>query len=111
MLDRDSVDWLDDRPDDWPDPFIHIGVAEHRRSGDRDHPVLLSYVDTVIAGFLNRFGENGPQHFVDTTLDWHVPVLNDRRDPRYSRAVRPTCDERARVDALMASLGVTMIDD
>ena len=110
-LEDAAVDWLDDRPDEWPDPFVHVGVTEHRRSGDKDHPVLLSYVDTVMAGFLHRFGEDGPQHFAETTLDWHVPVLNDRSAPHYSRAISLTDDERARVDDLLAGLGVTMIDE
>lgn len=106
-----AVDWLDERPGDWPDPFIHVGVAEHHRSGDESHPVLLSYVDTVIAGFLHTFGESGPRHFVETTLDWHVPVLNDRSSPFYSRAARLNDEERALVDGLLEEAGVALIDD
>ena len=109
QLEGTSVDWLDDRPHNWPQPFIHVGVAEHCRCGDDDHPVLLSYIDTVLTGYLDTFGEDGPRHFVDTTADWHVPILDDRRTPHYSRATSLTGDEREQVDVILAGLGVRMI--
>ena len=110
-LDESTVDWLDDRPAEWPDPFIHVGISEHHRRGGKGHPVLLSYVDTVIAGFQHEFGEDGPRHFAETTLDWHVPVLNDRKAPHYSRAISLPDEELAKVDDLLAGLGVTVIEE
>ena len=105
-----AIEWVDERPDHWPEPFIHVGEAEHARPGDHDHPVLLSYLDTVVSGFLLTFGNDGPRHFMDTTADWHVPVLNDRRDPLYPRAPRLTTEETALVDDLLAEAGAKLFE-
>ena len=108
-IDAGALDWLDPRPDGWPDPFVYVGNDEHRRPGDADHPIMLSYLDVVIAGFLKTFGASGADHFVKTTDDWHVPVLNDRTAPRYPRALSLSTSERRRVDRCLAELGVVPI--
>ena len=110
-LDASCVEWIDGRPGTWPDPFIHVGAAAHSGSGDADHPILLSYIETVMAGFLNTFGDNGPRHFVATTSDWHVPVLNDRHQPFYPRAKKLADCEQSLVDDLLREIGVTIIED
>jgi cation transport protein ChaC len=109
-LPPESVVWLDERPAGWPDPFIHVGHAEHARPGDFDHPVLLSYLDTVLSGFLATFGDDGPRHFIETTADWHVPVLNDRSRPIYPRAIRLRPEETELVDDLLAAAGATIFE-
>ncbi len=109
-LSPDAVEWIDARPDGWPDPYIHVGDSAYARTGDRDHPVLLSYVETVLAGYLQTFGSDGPDHFIETTADWHVPVLNDRESPIYSRATELSVAERALVDELLERAGVELIE-
>ncbi|MEP2531888.1 gamma-glutamylcyclotransferase family protein [Shimia sp.] len=52
---------------------------------DTEHPVLLSYVDTVVQGYLREFGEAGVARFFATTHGWSAPMLNDRAAPRYPR--------------------------
>lgn len=64
----------------------------------RDHPVLLSYIDVVVQGFLTEFGEAGVRHFFETTDGWEVPILDDRAAPRYRRAQRLSGAEREMVD-------------
>ena len=49
------------------------------------HPALLSYIDTVVQGYLREFGEDGARRFFDTTHGWDAPVLNDRAAPVYPR--------------------------
>lgn len=74
-----------------------------------DNPILLSYLDVVIAGFLAEYGPAGPQRFFETTLGWQAPILNDRAAPRYSRA-RPLTDEiRTLTDAGLDALGSRII--
>ena len=60
---------------------------------------LLSYLDTVIQGYLTEFGEAGARRFFDTTAGWEAPVF-DRigKEPVYSRVTRMTSDERSFVD-------------
>ena len=109
-LSADSVEWLDPPGVGWPDAFIHVGRPEYVRAGGPGHPVMMSYLDVVIAGFRGRFGDEGAEHFVDTTLDWHVPVLNDRASPRYPRWVPVEAADRAFVDALVRRMPLTVID-
>ena len=51
----------------------------------RDHMILLSYLDVVVQGFHEVYGEEGVQHFFDTTDNWHTPIVDDRKDPFYPR--------------------------
>jgi glutathione-specific gamma-glutamylcyclotransferase len=101
----EDVEWLAEPPVGWPAPFLYVGRPEHTRPGDADHPVLLTYLDAVIAGFLRLFGPAGAERFVATTLDWHVPIRDDRADPVYPRAVSLSGRERAYIDGLLAELG------
>ncbi len=47
--------------------------------------ILLSYLDVVVQGFHDVFGEAGVQGFFDSTDGWDTPILNDRSDPVYPR--------------------------
>ena len=57
-------------------------VKEEHVSRAQDHPILLSYLDVVVQGYLHRFGEDGVARFFETTDGWHTPILNDRMTPR-----------------------------
>lgn len=66
-------------------------------------PILLSYLDVVVQGYLHVFGEDGVAHFFDTTSDWQ-PILNDRTAPRYARHQQLSETERALVDHHLAAM-------
>lgn len=68
-------------------------------------PILLSYLDTVVAGFLAEFGASGVARFFATTGGWEAPVLDDRARPLYPRVVPAHPELRALVDAALAALG------
>jgi hypothetical protein len=51
----------------------------------RTYPVVLSYIDVVIEGFLAEYGEAGVERFFQTTTGWDAPILDDRAAPRYAR--------------------------
>lgn len=74
-----------------------------------EHPILLSYLDVVIQGYLRHFGADGVARFVATTDGWHAPVLNDRATPRYPRAQVLTDAERELVDRILLEQGSTLI--
>lgn len=81
-------------------------VAEaNRLSTGAEAPVLLSYLDVVIQGYLALFGANGATHFFDTTTGWDAPILDDRAAPRYPRAQQLTQAERKVVDDSLERLG------
>jgi len=71
------------------------------------HPILLSYLDVVTAGFQTLYGNEGPTQFFATTVGWG-PVLDDRADPIYPRAQPLTAKTRDTVDAALCALPVTM---
>ena len=81
---------------------VHHG---HLDPPDTAHPILLSYMDVVVQGYLRLFGPEGARRFAATTAGWHAPVLNDRADPLYPRHQRLTSEETAIVDRMLASLG------
>ncbi len=72
-------------------------------------PMLLSYVDVVVQGYLREFGEAGAQDFFATTDGWDIPVLDDRAAPRYPRAQVLSVAERAFVDSGLAGVGARVI--
>lgn len=79
--------------------------AKNRQKPGAKTPVLLSYLDVVIQGYLTLFGAAGAAHFFDTTSGWEAPILDDRAAPRYPRALRLTQSEQAVVDAGLDRLG------
>jgi len=68
----------------------------------REYPVVLSYVDVVVEGFFNEYGEDGVTHFFETTRGWDAPILNDRAEPTYSRHRDVGHDVRGLVDQHLA---------
>ena len=94
------------------DPTVAIYAIPHDAHGHPDaaHPVLLSYVDVVVQGYLRQFGEAGAQRFFETTSGWDAPVMDDRAAPVYSRHQVLTADETRFVDDALRCLGVTIIE-
>ncbi|WP_424976032.1 gamma-glutamylcyclotransferase family protein [Dinoroseobacter sp. S124A] len=86
------------------DLHVYEASPHHVADPDQRHPILLSYLDTVIGGYLAEFGRAGAEAFFETTDGWDGPVLNDRSAPIYPRA-RPLQDaDRALVDSALAAL-------
>ena len=72
---------------------------------DDPAPILLSYLDVVVQGYLREFGEAGARDFFATTDGWETPVRNDRHRPRYPRHQVLTAAEQAFVDAMLVEIG------
>lgn len=68
------------------------------------HPILLSYLDVVVQGYLREFGEAGAALFFATTHGWDAPILNDRSAPRYPRHQVLARAETAFVDEALHAL-------
>lgn len=101
---RDTSHARSDRPD------VSIYAVPDRHLADSgDHPVLLSYIDVVLQGYLQVFGADGPARFADTTDGWDTPILDDRAAPRYPRHQRLSTAETAMVDDLLAALDARVI--
>jgi len=91
------------------DVHIYRTKPEHDTDATDEHPILLSYLDTVIQGFLTEFGETGAHRFFETTQGWDAPVLDDRARPVYPRATPLNAQERAFVDDALRLLDVRRI--
>ena len=81
-------------------------TAEERPS---PAPILLSYLDVVLQGFIQIYGELGARGFMDTTDQWNRPVLNDRAAPLYPRHQKLEDRQRQLVDALCKDYGLHLI--
>lgn len=80
----------------------------HHHPPDPASPVLLSYIDVVVQGYLHVFGETGVMDFFDTTGGWEAPIINDRATPVYARHQNLSKAETALVDDMLARVGAQM---
>ncbi|MCP4319395.1 MAG: gamma-glutamylcyclotransferase [Hyphomicrobiales bacterium] len=78
-------------------------------SHDPEHPILQSYLDAVLQGFLREFGRRGVHGFLETTDGFERTVHTDRHDPVYPRAVRLAEEERQFFDAVLAEYGTRFV--
>lgn len=68
-------------------------------------PILLSYLDVVVQGYLREFGQAGAEAFFATTDGWETPIHDDRAAPMYPRAQALRAEETAFVDAMLQQVG------
>lgn len=90
------------------DPGTRLHVYEARTEHPETagpSPILRSYLDAVMQGFLNEFGEGGVHRFVAETGAFHMPIHEDRDRPLYPRAVSLSAGEIALFDAALAQCG------
>lgn len=86
-----------------------ITVQIYQTQTDQDappsvrHPILLSYLDVVVQGYLQVFGEDGARRFFETTSGWDAPIQDDRADPIYPRAQQLSAEETQFVDQLLSA--------
>ena len=93
------------------DAHVHIYHAppERHTPATMLHPVLLSYLDVVVQGYLREFGEAGVARFFATTDGWDAPVLDDRKHPIYPRHQVLNSSERALTDDHIAQLSIRLL--
>lgn len=91
-----------------PELAIYAIPSATRFAPTPDHPILLSYLDVVLQGYLHVFGEAGVKHFMETTDGWDTLILDDRRQPIYPRAQNLSAEEIALVDTCIHKVGVTV---
>ena len=90
-------------------PAIYAIASDRLNTPDDHHPVLLSYLDVVVQGYLTEYGRDGAARFFATTTGWEAPILDDRAAPRYPRAQDLSEGERAFVDRHLQTLNCRII--
>ena len=102
MYDRVALDLTDfsasEALPDGIDCYIYVGHAPDTNVIDPHYPILQSYVDAVMQGFLDKFGEEGVARFVDETDGWQTPIVCDRDRPYYPRSVKLSIAEEELID-------------
>ncbi|MCF7362971.1 gamma-glutamylcyclotransferase [Vibrio diazotrophicus] len=86
-----------------PSKPIWVYVTEQHLHPCEKSPIVQSYVDTVICGCL-EVSEAFAKHFVQHTVGWHHPLLNDRHSPKYVRLAGVCQSKHALIDNLVASV-------
>lgn len=71
-------------------------------------PILLSYLDVVVQGYLKHFGTEGVDAFFATTEGWGTPIRNDRHAPQYARTQNLSSKETALVDWHLTKLSAVI---
>lgn len=89
----------------WAEGIEIYAVEDRHILPASDHPILLSYLDTVVQGFLREFGTGGVEGFFASTTGWSA-LLDDRDAPRYPRSQKTTTAERRLVDDHAHALGL-----
>ena len=96
-----------DIPDNFPIYIYeaHTNCAPH----DPGAPILQSYLDAVMQGFLHEFGEGGVHGFLHSTDGFDRPIRVDRHEPVYSRAVDLPDHQRSFFDTLLKEKDVIFL--
>ncbi|MDD9741780.1 MAG: gamma-glutamylcyclotransferase [Marinovum algicola] len=85
-----------------------IPSDRHRPPSDAS-PILMSYLECVLQGYLHRFGVEGVTGFVATTDGWEAPILDDRAMPRYPRHQVLAAEERTMVRDVLTDAGARIL--
>ena len=107
-LDLNSFAGTQALPDGIP-CYIYVGHAPDTEKVDPDFPILQSYVDAVMQGFLHKFGEEGVARFVEETDGWQTPIVLDRDRPFYPRHVSLSLSEEALIDHYLKQCGAPLV--
>lgn len=86
------------------DAAIYTIPVEKHGLAQKKQPILLSYLDVVVQGYLQHFGPAGVSRFFATTAGWTAPILDDRKNPIYPRHQVLTAQESDLVDRHVAGL-------
>lgn len=87
-----------------PNISVYKSLPQNDLVGNAEFPILQSYLDCVLQGFLHIHGPNAPAAFIETTDGWETPILQDRATPRYPRAVKLSDAEAMTIDRLLADM-------
>lgn len=88
---------------------VYAVAPEKQSPPSTRHPILLSYIDVVVQGYLHAFGLEGVRDFFATTSGWDAPILNDRKEPRYPRHQQLKAAETDLVDRSLNDIGAHII--
>ena len=87
--------------------MTYFSRKEHLHPGSEKYPIWRSYVDYILAYYIEVFGIDSAKLFISETVGWEAPMLDDRHAPKYPRAKTLAPSMRALVDDALASAGIS----
>ena len=99
LLQRIDLEFLDGNSIE-PDTETYLYVAQHP-AAELNARILRSYLDAVMQGYHDHFGEAGVQDFINTTHNPGCSVYEDRHEPLYPRSVVLEDSQRELFDRLV----------
>lgn len=84
------------------DLYVYEAIENNQITEPRP-PLLYSYLDAVLQGFHDVYGADGVHEFMNTTTNFHTPILNDRNQPKYPRSVQLDDEQKNLIDLILAS--------
>lgn len=82
------------------DAKVWIYVVKRPSTPNWDYPIAQSYLDVILVGCFD-FGYQFAAQFVQLTDGWSYPWINDRKCPRYKRALQNVPIQK--IDAFLMS--------
>ncbi|PCJ07400.1 MAG: gamma-glutamylcyclotransferase [Rhodobacteraceae bacterium] len=92
-----------------PEISVYAVPQSAQVPGSVKHPILLSYLDVVVQGYEQVFGQAGVAAFFASTDGWEAPVLDDRAAPSYPRHQRLEAAQMKLVDHHLDALGARVV--
>ncbi|MEN3791803.1 gamma-glutamylcyclotransferase family protein [Fulvimarina sp. MAC3] len=90
--------------------FIYEATPGASDAVELGSAILQSYLDAVMQGFRELYGDDGLKRFVERTQGFETRLLRDRSAPRYPRSVALQADEAELFDSLVSARGVEAIE-
>ena len=88
---------------------LYVYIANEVEGATDDGALLQSYLDAVMQGFRNEYGNEGVSHFVDTTKGFQRKIHLDRDAPLYPRDVKLSKEEATLFDLELKRAGVFVV--
>jgi len=85
---------------------LYVYVAKTPEVEGTHLPLLQSYTDAVMQGYLREYGQFGLSHFIETTIGFNRAIVRDRQHPRYARAVDLPAVQADLFDGILRDAGV-----
>lgn len=106
----DLADFTSDEPvPEGVETYIYLGWPADTTKLDPATPILQSYSDAVMQGFLHKFGQEGLKRFMQETAGWDIPVVMDRARPFYPRHVQLSQAEERQIDRALNAVNAQMV--
>lgn len=80
---------------------MYVAARKNMLWASAEAPIFLSYLDCVLQGCLRLYGPAGVVEFLTSTEGWHLPLIDDRKHPKYNRSIKLSKYETNLIDSCL----------